>query len=659
MSARRPLLHVGLHKTGTTWLQERLFASGEAGFCTLSHRKDALHVFVYPHALDFDPAAARAFYETAWQACPPSHVPVLSMERFSGTPHAGRYDSVEIAHRLHRSFPEARVLIVVREQDDIILSGYRQYVKNSGARTLSAYLHPRYDPSVIHGFSFAGFHYDRLVALYDGLFGADNVLVLPYEQFREDAVGYMRTIARFAGLDPDDDVLENLRPQTRENPSYTALSTSIKRRINRLASRTSALNPTPPVRLRRRGVRWVKRTLFRAERWLPQGTTARLDTRDRARVRAAVGDRYRASNAALAGRMGVDLARYGYRMPHAEAVSTPAPHDGDEPLTLHILYTPRTVELLTPFVPTLLHHSPFRYRLVANGCSDDEVARLEAVAASSDRVEVVRLPGDAVCPHAEAVEALFDRSEGARFAFMDSDVFAVAPFGEAVTRGVAQSELFTACAQPWSSPFDRATMPGRALSGRNLSAAGRYVGTTFFAVYDRAAVERVRERYGVGFAKYRWASLPEAARARLADSDLHYTRYDTAKALNLLLHADGARVAYDALPALVHLGGVSDRAQGARSRAAGRPRQDGASPLRRAYRRARRWLRRTRSGAPDATTYQDRRSLAWQFFGDALRAHHARRPPPPVPVLGDALAQREVERAARELSRLFAGGHDS
>ncbi len=664
-SRRPPLIHVGYHKTGTTWLQQRLFASHEVGFCTGSHRRDCLYVFVYPHAFEFDPAEARAFFEADWQRCPDDAVPVLSMERFSGTPHAGRYDSVEIAGRLHRTFPEGRVLVVVREQDDMILSSYRQYVKNSGGLSLDGYLHPPYEPSVIHQFSYGAFHYDRLVAMYDDLYGRENVLALPYEAFREDPVGTMEAISRFAGLDPDPEVLEQLRPSERKNASLSALATSLKRRANQVASRRSAINPTPLVQLSERGAALSKRFFYKIDGWLPRGLSRRIDGRERAVIRAGVGSRYEESNAALAERMGVDLGRYGYQMPEgwtlADGASPKRARPADATPTFHVLYTPGTVGLLSPFAESLVRHSPFRFRLVANGCGPEERAQLDALAATSPRLEALALPTDAPLSHGDAMDWLFARDDDPTFAFLDSDLFAVAPFGDPVREALAQGPTFFACTQPWSTDRDRAVFPGGPLAGRHLTTTGRYAGTTFFAVYERAAVERVQRAHGVGFGKYTWEELPASARGRLAETALRHSHYDTAKALNLLIRADGARLRYDPLPAIVHLGGVSDRVQGARRKAEGPEpwwnhpeRVASAAAWGRLLRRA--WRTATQSALPptDGPSYKTRRRLAWHYFGDAIPALQAGQPPPPTPDFGDPLTQREMDRVARELARYYA-----
>ena len=654
-ASSRPLLHVGYHKTATTWLQTRFFAADDLGFYLSENRRDSLYAFVFPHALEFDPGEARAFYEAEWQRAAEGAVPVLSMERFSGTPHAARYDSAEIADRLARTFPEGRVLLVVREQEDLILSGYRQYVKNSGVLSLDDYLHPTYEPSVIHRFSYGAFFFDRLVGLYDRLFGRENVLVLPYEAFREDPVAFMRSVAAFVGLDPADRALERLRPRNRANASLSAAATSLKRWGNRVASRQSAINPAPLVRLSDRGAVLSRRFFYAVDRWLPDRLSRRLDARQRAFVRASVGTRYADSNAALADRMGVDLGRYGYRLPEGRPEAGADAGPDPSALTFHIVYTRGTVGLLTPFVASLLEHSPFRYRLVSNGCGPEERAALAELAATSPRLEALALPGDEVHLHSTGLDWLFENSSDPYFAFLDSDVFAVAPFGEAVRRALVDGPTFFSCAQPWASDADRSVGPNRQLSGRHLAAMGRRVGTTFFAVYQRDRVEQVRREYRVGFGKYVWRTLPPAVRGRFREGHLRFRRYDTAKVLTLLLGCEGARIHYEPLRALVHLGGVSDRAEGERRRHEPGPRRTARVWFRLLVRRFMRTVFGPTWPSPPGASFKDRRLLAWHYFGEAIPRLQAGEAPPPSPDFGDPAVQREMERVIGELTAFYRG----
>ena len=67
-------------------------------------------------------------------------------------------------------------------------------------------------------------------------------------------------------------------------------------------------------------------------------------------------------------------------------------------LQFNVIYTPGTVRYLTPFIASLLRWSDCRYRLVANGCSDDEVKLLSAVADLDDRLELLVMPEKRMVP---------------------------------------------------------------------------------------------------------------------------------------------------------------------------------------------------------------------------------------------------------------------
>ena len=53
------LIHIGLHKTATTWLQRHLFDRREAGFSAPWSIADVIDHIVRPHPLEWDEGAAR------------------------------------------------------------------------------------------------------------------------------------------------------------------------------------------------------------------------------------------------------------------------------------------------------------------------------------------------------------------------------------------------------------------------------------------------------------------------------------------------------------------------------------------------------------------------------------------------------------------------
>src|SRR5581483_5513217 len=184
-----PLIHIGYHKTATSWLQKRAFSSAALGFALVEPRRLLNEQVAAPHDLDFDPDRCRAFFEPRLdEARLAGLVPVLSTERLCGDVLYGAYDSVLIAERLAATWPEAKIAIVIREQREMVVASYQQYVRAGGQLRFEQYARrPPARGRYLLPFVVPHFEYDRLIGHYRRLFGAEEVLVLPFELFRREA----------------------------------------------------------------------------------------------------------------------------------------------------------------------------------------------------------------------------------------------------------------------------------------------------------------------------------------------------------------------------------------------------------------------------------------------------------------------------------------
>jgi sulfotransferase family protein len=309
------LVHIGYHKTGTNWLQDEFFGDPATGYRWLDKRPvtHPVNRLIRARPLDFDAPGLRAEFEPLiTEAAGLGLLPVLSFGRLSGHPYSGGYDTKEIADRLKQVFPEARILIVIREQRSMILSTYKQYVRAGGASTLEQFLLPaRKHGWRVPGFHFGHFEYDRPIRYYQSLYGREAVLTLPYEQFVADGRGFVEAIARFAGRPVPGDVLDRMPFSRRSNEATSALAIAASRPLNRFGPRTD-LNQAP--------LPWAKR-LFRLAKRLQSSSiqapgartlAARSEARLRRVVEDVVGERYVASNRLTAELTGLDLAAYGW-----------------------------------------------------------------------------------------------------------------------------------------------------------------------------------------------------------------------------------------------------------------------------------------------------------------------------------------------------------
>ncbi len=308
----RPLVHIGYHKTATSWLQKYLFADPDSGFETW-FRPTILEQLVNVYPLEFDARACRdRLRPPIGEALEKGLVPVISHERLSGYPASGGFDSSVIADRLFAVLPEANVLIVIRRQEDVIASSYFQYVADGGAAPLRRYLDPAggrdlYAPT----FRLSFYEYHRLIEYYSRLFGDRRVLVLPYEGFQEAPLRFLRSIVEFSGANREPEWLELAAVARLENPSLSGFGVLGLRWANLLWG-VSALTPSPPLPLPilRRVVRKSVRLL---DARIPRRLSAPLENRYRRIVRTRCEGVFHASNLETSRLLGEDLRKYAYQ----------------------------------------------------------------------------------------------------------------------------------------------------------------------------------------------------------------------------------------------------------------------------------------------------------------------------------------------------------
>jgi hypothetical protein len=296
----RIALHLGYHKTATTWLQReilprhpelRAFVSGSP------HGSPFLDEIIGRSDRDFDASRARERFEArvAELDVPAGGTVVVSAERLSGHAATGGYDTFRIARRLHEVVPEARVFFAVREQVAMIESEYRQLVLEGSPARLDALLARR--PSwVAVGFDLGHYEYDRLADEYARHFGAASVRVFSFEAIGADQAGFLAELAGFLDVGPWPELPAAVL-RARVNRGISPRLLGLRRFLNHFER--SPLNPDPVVALR---PVWRSPLAALATR-LPPRTRPLVDAATAADLR----ERFRPSNERLAQRYGVTM----------------------------------------------------------------------------------------------------------------------------------------------------------------------------------------------------------------------------------------------------------------------------------------------------------------------------------------------------------------
>lgn len=237
------MIHIGYHKTATTWMQRQLFVPLH-GYRMLFDHKAVFEFFVRPHGLVFNPQIAKDALAIALADIRTGEAGVISSEILSGHPFFGGRESDILAKRLKQIAPESRILISIRDQMHILPSVYMQYILRGGTMDYVQFFNGDTD---MHYFTFSPEHfkYHRLIRLYQELFGKDRVFVLTQESLRRDQETALKRLADFSGNTLYSGLTEKARKPV--GKSYPEYAVPILRRINHV--QTSTLNPQPIISL--------------------------------------------------------------------------------------------------------------------------------------------------------------------------------------------------------------------------------------------------------------------------------------------------------------------------------------------------------------------------------------------------------------------------
>jgi len=263
----RVVLHVGYPKTATTWLQKVVLPRHPE--LVLLRRAtpgcEWIQQLLADHPFDFTPDRHRAAIDASFAPLG-ERVAFISHEAYLGDPFLGGINSELAAPRLAALFPDARIVIVIREQGAMIDSLYRQYVQEGGVATPEQLFA---DPSALRvRFARGYLAYDRACALFAAHFGRARVRVLLFERLLEAPDQFLGELYDHCGvahvpLVRSDDVgrnvglaspaLEILRTANRVLTSsfqpqalLPMRSRTLRRALQRRSARSSAARPAVP-----------------------------------------------------------------------------------------------------------------------------------------------------------------------------------------------------------------------------------------------------------------------------------------------------------------------------------------------------------------------------------------------------------------------------
>lgn len=307
-----PLLHLGYHKTATTWLQNAVFSDETLGFLSPWGPQAGIAVdeFVLANPYRFDAVRARSrFEEGLAEASERQLVPVLSNEALCGQPvSGGRFAYGRfVVERLRETFPGGKILIVVREQRAALLSHYREYIANGFHGDLARFIGgPELPPGFAPDCPLDHFEYDGLVGHTQSLFGPESVLVLPFEMLKGERERFLGELYRFVGRP-----VHRVPDRAPERVGVKGLGLAFKQACNRINfGETDWARPRQSF-----AARAVSKAAGWVERLAPDAWQGAYEERLGQYIEVQIGTRYARSNAHLEQLTALELGHYGYALP--------------------------------------------------------------------------------------------------------------------------------------------------------------------------------------------------------------------------------------------------------------------------------------------------------------------------------------------------------
>jgi len=230
------VLHIGYHKTGTTFFQKKVFSTFDNVLYIGRSwvHKDLNSLFYdlsFTNALDFDSNQIRKrFYKIVEDIVLKYDVDISSKKMIlisheslhSGSDYFGSKIKDQ-AHRIHQTFPKAKIIISIRNQIKMIESHYTNFIHHGGKQRFKYF----YNESFAFTNLKSKLNYNEVVSCYLKIFGKASVHVLVFEHVFLDPVINLNDIIQFLDLNTIE-----VKKQKAVNKRMSKFSISVIRVVN-------------------------------------------------------------------------------------------------------------------------------------------------------------------------------------------------------------------------------------------------------------------------------------------------------------------------------------------------------------------------------------------------------------------------------------------
>jgi hypothetical protein len=213
----KPIIHIGFPKTATTWFQHEFFPN--VNNTNFIKRETLSEKIVKPNTFEFDKNSVSDFFKNS-----STKQLLICDEMLVGGMDAGFGNGAfikEIGSRLKSTFPDAKIIIFIRNQPSMVASAYYQYIRAGGNYSINKFLNRRgmffNFLKELSLFSLDFFKFDQTISFYKELYGNENVDVYLYEDFKANQQVFLSNFKQKYNLEID---LKTLNFDKKRNERY-------------------------------------------------------------------------------------------------------------------------------------------------------------------------------------------------------------------------------------------------------------------------------------------------------------------------------------------------------------------------------------------------------------------------------------------------------
>ncbi|WMN10916.1 hypothetical protein QYS49_36500 [Marivirga salinae] len=222
------IYHIGFPKTGTTYLQNRIFPLLNLEYFNLEQSASIFSNLIFADDLEFQQPDLKIQNGNNYLF---SHEGLINPLFIYGG-----INKSKIAKRLYNLSEDnngtSKVIISIRKQEDLIRSLYCQYLNQGGTFNFDQFIFSNKGSQNLTLFNPDYLNYYNIVKCYQDIFGSENVMVLLQEKFIDNEEDLLKSISDFCNVC----ILEDIQIRNLQNSSLSRFSYKVLRVSNYFSS---------------------------------------------------------------------------------------------------------------------------------------------------------------------------------------------------------------------------------------------------------------------------------------------------------------------------------------------------------------------------------------------------------------------------------------